>query len=135
MKVKLFVIAYAVIGAVAITAFVAASPSSESASIVGKYGCTGQGPDGKPYQVDLEVEKRNDAYGLTWSTSEGTTGVGVGLVKGNVLSVIFQTAQAVGVAGYSISKNSLDGTWTVPQLDGMLMPEKCSIGSGPTKAA
>lgn len=134
MKVKLFVIAYAVIGAVAITAFVAASPSSEPASIVGKYGCTGQGPDGKPYQVDLEVEKHNDSYGLTWSTSEGATGVGVGLVKGNVLSVIFQTAQAVGVAGYSISKNSLDGSWTVRQLDGMLMPEKCSIGSGPTKA-
>ena len=112
----------------------AALPESNT-GIVGKYGCTGQGPDGKSYQVDLEIEKRNDAYGLTWSTSEGTTGVGVGLVKGSVLSVIFQTAQAVGVAGYSISKNSLDGSWTVPQLDGMLMPEKCSIGSGPTKAA
>jgi hypothetical protein len=28
----------------------------------------------------------------------------------------------------------LDGTWTVPQLDGMLLPEVCSVGSGPAKA-
>ena len=110
------------------------TPASAQSDLAGKYGCTGSGPDGKVYNVDLEIEQRNDGYGLTWSTADGTTGIGVGFVKGDVLTAIFQTQQALGLVAYTIGKNGLDGTWTIPQLDGVLLPEKCSIGSGPAKA-
>jgi hypothetical protein len=106
----------------------------QSPDIAGQYGCVGTDPSGKEYQVDLHVEKRNDVYGLTWSANGETTGIGIGFVKGDTLSAIFQTAQAVGVIQYTVSKHKLDGTWTVPQLDGMLLPEVCSVGSGPARA-
>jgi hypothetical protein len=121
------------IGIVSIAGMVGAT-ANQATDIAGQYGCTGEGPDGKPYEVDLAIEKRNDVYGLTWSANGETTGIGIGFVKGDTVSAIFQTAQAVGVIQYTVSKHKLDGTWTVPQLDGMLLPEVCSVGSGPAKA-
>jgi hypothetical protein len=115
-----------------VTAIVAVPHAAQD--IAGKYGCIGSGPDGKTYEVDLSVEKRNDGYALTWTTEGQTSGIGVGLLKGDVLTAIFQTPNALGLVAYTVSKNGLDGTWTVPQLDGVLLPEKCSLGSGPAKA-
>ena len=116
-------------GAIAVTKAVAPIDPS------GQYGCTGTGPNGKSYDADLAVEKNNDGYNLTWSNEGETAGIGVGILKGDVLTAIFQTPNAVGVVAFTVSKNGLDGTWTIPQLDGAISPEVCTVGSGPAKAA
>lgn len=103
--------------------------------IVGQYACTGQTPAGKSYDVDLAIEQQGDGYTLTWTDKGEPVAYGVGILKSGVLSVIFQTPNAIGLSAYAVTKNGLDGTWTVPGLDGVLLPEKCTVGKGPAKAA
>lgn len=127
-----------VLGVPASCAYAITSPlraiQQRPSDIEGSYACTGKGPDGKSYDVDLAIEKQGDSYSLEWTVDGEATGIGVGLVKGSTLSAIFQTRNAVGLVTYAIGKNSLDGTWTLPQLEGLVMPEQCSPGSGPAKA-
>lgn len=112
---------------------VALAIATQGPDITGEYACTGTGADNASYSVSLEVERDGDTYALTWATPQGTTGVGIGLLKNGVLSVIFQTPNGIGLASYAVGKGQLDGTWTVPGSDESY-PELCTVG-GPTQVA
>jgi hypothetical protein len=54
--------------------------------IAGIYRCEGAGPTGSKYNGVVKIEKKGQAYSLTWVLGSGETSVGVGIRKGHTLS-------------------------------------------------
>lgn len=103
-------------------------PVRAAGDIAGTYGCAGANPDGSPYTSSLEVAAEGDAWTLTWTLPSGASHEGIGLVTGEVLSVIYTTGSSVGLASYAISKTALTGRWTAPGAAGLVMTETCTVG-------
>lgn len=98
-----------------------------SADISGKYGCTGTDVGGAPYSINLDVKAAGPHYALTWSTSEGVVGGGVGMVRDGSLFVYFENAAGPGFAVYSVERFALSGRWA-PFGANDTWPEICVAG-------
>ena len=79
-------------------------PAGETIDVRGKYTSTSFGPDGKKQTMAAEIEKRGDGYLVKWIVPGGVAYVGMGIRKGNVLSVTWANRGNVGLSVYTIEK-------------------------------
>lgn len=93
--------------------------------IDGRYRAEGVNPDGKPYRSVVDIEQDGDAYLVRWLEREGrTVAMGIGMVRGEFLSVSYVAGRQLGVVVYRIDKGpQLTGQWTILGADGSLWPE------------
>lgn len=88
--------------------------SSTNRDLTGSYEVNGTGADGKDYQGELAVTKRDEVFQISWKL--GTENYdGVAVKSGNTLAVAYTTGtdgKGCGSVIYKINDdNSLDGTW------------------------
>ncbi len=85
----------------------------DEVDIAGIYDCAGTEMDGNRYTARVEIRRVGDAYAVSWTKGTTPMHVGVGLRKGNVLSVSFANPGMAGIAVYQIEKDrKLQGEWT-----------------------
>lgn len=96
--------------------------------LAGRYQAEGVNPDGKPYRSVVLIEQEGETYLVRWLEREGLpVGIGIGIVRGDWLSVSYLAGRQLGVVVYSIEKGpQLKGQWTVLGADGSLWPETLS---------
>ncbi len=93
-------------------------PPGEAVTILGKYKAESLGAPAPPLPlaaqpVTAEVQRHGDAYLVRWSVGKATAYVGVGIRKGNTLSVAWTNRGSLGVSVYEIDKGPrLFGTYT-----------------------
>lgn len=97
-------------------------PTTKVGDITGFYRTEGSYLN-KTYKGNVEITKVGDAYQLLWFTPNGIVQVGVGILKGDALSVAFYgTNSPIGVVIYNIKGNSqMSGEWTVLGADGIFI--------------
>jgi hypothetical protein len=79
-------------------------------SIAGRYGITGNNPDGSSYTGTLNVTALSSAYQLIWTVGEKLH-IGIGILEGNILVVGWGSRQC-GIVSYQVQSNgNLDGKW------------------------
>jgi hypothetical protein len=105
-------------------AFCLATPAlaEDKIDITGKYEGEGTNPQGQNYKTAVEVKKNGDTYTLNWTVGENETYEGFGILQGDVLAVSFTAGNGHGVVLYKVSKNKLDGKWSLG--DGKIYEEK-----------
>lgn len=103
----------------------AAKPDSK---LEGRYQAEGVNPDGKPYRSTVDIEQAGDTYLLRWIERDGPpAAIGIGIVRGEYLSVSYLAGRSLGVVVYHIERGpQLKGQWTVLGADGGLWPETLS---------
>lgn len=88
------------------------------ADLVGVYQLEGANPDGTTYNGFVEMSVSGDVWALRWHFPPTGESVGLGMLNGDVLSVIFQTdAGAVGLATFTVNRTDgivLSGSWLAP---------------------
>ena len=101
---------------------------AQEAHLAGRYQAEGMNPDGKPYRSVVEIEHDGQSYVVRWLERDGlTVAVGIGIVRGEWLSVSYLAGRQLGVVVYRIEKGpQLKGEWTVLGADGSLWPETLS---------
>jgi hypothetical protein len=75
-------------------------PNLETLDITGIYVCEGDNADGQRYRGIVKIEKKKDAYTVTWINGTAETGLGVAIRKGRTLSVscLMRSRDGAGVA-------------------------------------
>jgi len=98
---------------------------AQTPGLTGTWRAEGTNPDGRPYRSVVQIEQDGDTYLLRWLEREGLpVGVGIGMVRGEWLSVSYLSGRQLGVVVYQIEKGpTLTGQWTVLGADGTLYPE------------
>jgi uncharacterized protein (TIGR03067 family) len=87
--------------------------AAEDPEIVGVYQCEGVELDGNKYSSKVEIQRLGEAYSVRWSKGVAQMHVGVGVRKGNLLSVSFLNKSMAGIVVYQIGKDrKLHGEWT-----------------------
>jgi uncharacterized protein (TIGR03067 family) len=76
----------------------------ETINIVGRYKSTSSGLEGARQTTTAEIQKHGDAYQVKWSVGRGVAYIGIGIRKGNTLSVAWANRGTVGVSVYAIEK-------------------------------
>ena len=93
---------------------VATSSGPSTGDLAGTYAITGTGTDGKTYQGDMDVTKRDAVYQLSWKVGNERYD-GIALRNGNTVSAAYTTGtngKGCGTVIYKINADgSLDGTW------------------------
>lgn len=94
----------------------------------GRYRADGTNPNGGPYRSAVEIEQDGDTYLVRWYEREGPpAAIGIGIVRGEYLSVSYLAGRSLGVVVYHIEKGQqLKGEWTVLGADGGVWPETLS---------
>ena len=103
-------------------------PENKEGALDGRYRAEGTNPDGKPYRSIVDIEQNGDTYMVRWLEREGPpAALGIGIIRGEYLSVSYLAGRALGVVVYHIEKGSvLTGQWTVLGSGGLLWPETLS---------
>ena len=88
--------------------------SSTSGDLAGTYAVNGAGADGKTYQGEVVVKRRDAVYQMSWKLgAENYDGIGV--QSGNTMAAAYATGtngKGCGAVVYKINAdNSLDGKW------------------------
>lgn len=96
-----------------------------STNITGTYGCAGTNPNGTPYAGRVGLVQHGETWDLRWELNGGQTALGIGLLRQNVLAVIFQTSDGfIGLAVYTVEPATetapmrLVGHWLDPDGGG-----------------
>ena len=90
----------------------------------GQYTCHGKTPQGQ-YDVVILIEKKDDAYQLTWITNE-VKAKGIGVRNGDVLAAFFVNPKNEGgVVLFRITKGGLEGIWSMGS--GKVYAETCTL--------
>jgi uncharacterized protein (TIGR03067 family) len=93
-------------------------------NITGEYTSVVPGPNGTEITADVDIEKRGDAYLVTWKRNNATISTGIGMRKDDTLSVSWRTQGQSGVAVYQIEKDHrLVGQYTTFGGIGLLAVE------------
>jgi uncharacterized protein (TIGR03067 family) len=79
-------------------------PADEQLEIVGKYSSELVEPDGKKLITEAEIERRGDAYLVTYRKDGKLLFVGTALRKGDTLSMTWISSGQAGVSVYKIEK-------------------------------
>lgn len=79
-------------------------PADETIDIVGKYRSELTEPNGKVAVTDAVIERRGDAYLVTYTQGEKLLFVGTALRKGDQLSMCWVSSGQAGVSVYRIEK-------------------------------
>lgn len=91
-----------------------ASTSSTSGDLAGTYTVNGKSADGKSYEGEVVITKRDEVYQMSWKIGAESYD-GVAVQKGNTIAAAYTTGddgKGCGAVIYKInSDNSLDGKW------------------------
>jgi uncharacterized protein (TIGR03067 family) len=79
-------------------------PADEEIEIVGKYRSELTEPNGKVAMMDARIERRGDAYLVTYTRGDKLLFVATALRKGNQLSMCWISSGQAGVSVYKIEK-------------------------------
>ena len=120
--VRLFLLIAALMTLVGLTA--PAARRADQPELQGVYRCDGSNPDGSPYRGIVEIAKNHDTFQIRWTFPDRRSAFGIGLVRGNTLSVSYFGAGTAGLAIYKIEEGKrLVGEWTVAGADGSVYAE------------
>ena len=104
----------AVIGLVALLA-----STWTAKAVEGRYRVEGQNPgQAQVYRGEAIIKKTGSTYSVAWQIGSGRQ-IGTGIRTGSVLSVVFQTAGAIGAAGSGVASFQIvddkvaTGQWAV----------------------
>ncbi len=90
------------------------SSSPMSSDLAGTYSVNGAGADGKTYQGEVAVTKRDEVYQMSWKLGAESYD-GVAVQSGNTLAAAYTTGtdgKGCGAVVYKINAdNSLEGKW------------------------
>ena len=90
------------------------STSKTGGDLAGTYTVNGTGPDGKSYDGEMVVTKRDAVYQMSWKTGDDSYD-GVALQSGNTIAAAYSTGtdgKGCGAIVYKVNADgSLDGTW------------------------
>jgi uncharacterized protein (TIGR03067 family) len=104
-------------------------PADETIKIIGRYKSTSSGLDGARQTATAEIQKHGDAYMIKWSVAGGVAYIGIGIRKGNILSVAWANRGNVGVSVYTIEKGpKLVGTFSELGGPGLISNEVFTPG-------
>lgn len=96
-----------------LTVYKREKPQTDEPDIAGTYLCEGTQLEGLKYKARVEITKLGDSYSVKWTRGLDMAHLGVGIRKGNLLSVCFLTGKGAGIAVYRIEKGpKLIGEWT-----------------------
>lgn len=88
--------------------------SSTSGDLAGTYAASGAGADGKTYQGELVITKRDAVYQMSWKLGAESYD-GIAVQSGNTLAAAYTTGtdgRGCGAVVYKINAdNSIDGKW------------------------
>ena len=88
--------------------------SSTSGDLAGTYTVNGAGADGKNYQGEMVVTKRDEVYQMSWKLGAESYD-GIAVQSGNTVAAAYTTGtdgKGCGAVVYKINDdNSLDGKW------------------------
>jgi hypothetical protein len=103
----------------------------DAKKLVGKYTVTGKNPDGSAYEGTAYISYEGAYTVKVKYVYSNKTDVGLGTVKGNVLSVQFQNVSAANIKGSAVytynSNGVLAGYWRFKgekKLSETLIPKK-----------
>ena len=93
-----------------------AAPQDATPDLAGVYLVDGVNPDGTTYTAAVELRQHDETWALTWAFApSGGQGIGIGLLNGSVLSVIFQVETGVGLVAFQRdAQGRWVGRWTMP---------------------
>lgn len=95
-----------------------ATTAAAEHNLDGVYIVKGQNPNGTTYEGTAAIAKLAHTYSIQWQLDGQLVGVGIGILRGDHLAVIFQTARGeIGLAIYTIKGKQLEGAWTTPGSD------------------
>lgn len=91
-----------------------APPAKVGGDLAGTYTVNGSGPDGKSYDGEMAVTKRDAVYQMSWKV--GTEAYdGIAVRSGNTMAAAYTTGtdgKGCGAVVYKVNADgSLDGTW------------------------
>lgn len=97
----------------------------EGEELVGRYESESVGSDGKKLRTAAEIQRHGDAYMVRWSSGPATAFVGVGIRRGNTLSVCWANRGTIGLSVYEIGPGPrLVGVFTELGSIGVLAAEQ-----------
>jgi uncharacterized protein (TIGR03067 family) len=106
-------------------------PAGEAINIIGKYTSDTYGPDGKKASLSAEIQKQGDAYLVRWTAPGGVAYIGMGLRKGDTLSVAWANRGTIGLSVYRIEKGpKLIGQFTELGGPGVIAREDLTHAKG-----
>lgn len=118
----------ACVAALALVANAGAQDAKADLKLEGRYRAEGINPDGGPYRSTVVIQQEGDTWLVQWFEREGPpAAVGIGIVRGDYLSVSYLAGRSLGVVVYHLEKGQqLKGEWTVLGADGEVWPETLS---------
>lgn len=88
-------------------------PAAEGLNLVGRYKSLSLQLDGSEHRADAVITRRGDSYVINYMRGSAVTYVGVGIRKGNVLSVCWANRGQAGISVYTIEEGpTLSGHYT-----------------------
>jgi uncharacterized protein (TIGR03067 family) len=98
--------------------------AGEEIDIRGQYRCETFGLDNKKSTLKATIQKRGDAYQVTWQVSDGVAFIGAGIRQGNTLSVAWVNRGSAGISVYKIEEGpKLVGVYTEVGGPGLVAKE------------
>jgi len=99
-------------------------PEGEDIDILGNYKAESVQVNGDKQTADVEISRLGDCYLVKWSKGILDAYVGIGLRKGDTLSVCWVNQKQIGACLYQIEKGPrLVGVWTMLGGAGMVQRE------------
>ena len=81
----------------------------------GAYRCDGVSPDGQTYRAAVQIDKNGDTFIVRWLTPRGIVNVGVGVIKGNSLSVGYVGSTGMSTGPHLCYRMMKNGKWVNPR--------------------
>jgi hypothetical protein len=86
------------------------------AEVGGSYKVVGVDTSNLVYHGTMDVEENGDVFTLSYDV--GSSYPGVGLLNGNVFSVVVGPAKKCSIGSYTIDGGTLEGTWAILDTEG-----------------
>lgn len=87
--------------------------SAWASDLSGKYSAVGMSPGNVQYKASVVIAKNGDVYNVSWWVDGVQAYSGVGLLKGNRLSVGWLAGSKPAVVVYEVANNQLQGAWSM----------------------
>jgi hypothetical protein len=99
-----------------------AAHADAAKDVAGHYVANGVGVNGGKYQSDVTITKTGESYAIVWKFNDRSF-TGIGILRGDVLSVGWSNDGKAGVVLYTVKGDELDGKWADGTGDGRIFDE------------
>jgi hypothetical protein len=90
--------------------------------IAGHYLAQGVGVNGGKYESEVTIAKAGESYSIVWKFADRSF-TGIGILRGDVLSVGWSNDGKAGVVLYTVKGDTLEGKWADGTGDGRIFDE------------